>query len=91
MMPVVTVWLKPKGEPTAMTSSPTLSLPLSALAERRIARVVNLDDRHVRPLVGSHHRCLDFHAVVERDFDLFAVFHHVVVGQDVTAVVIDES
>ncbi len=31
MMPVVTLWLSSNGEPTAMTSSPTLSLLLSPL------------------------------------------------------------
>ncbi len=68
-----------------------LELAAVALGKRRVAGVVDLDDRHVRLLVGADHRRLGLDTVPERDGDLFGVFDDVVVGQDMTLVVVDEA
>ena len=90
MMPVVTLWLSSNGEPTAITSSPTLQLAAVAPGQRRIARVVDLDDGDVGLGVGADDRGDRLGAVVERHGDLLRAFDDVVVRQDVAAVVVDE-
>ncbi len=68
-----------------------LELAAVALGQRRVARVVDLDHGHVRLLVGADHRRLGFDAVIEGHGDLLGIFDDVVVGQDVTVVVVDET
>ncbi len=60
-------------------------LPLHALRRR------HLDDGQVGLRVGRHDFGARPHAIVEVDDDLLGILDHVVVGDDVTLVVIDEA
>jgi hypothetical protein len=62
-----------------------------ALGQGLVAGVVDLDHGDVGGLVRAHDLRVRLGAVVEGHLDLLGVLHHVVVREDMAAVVVDEA
>ena len=89
-MPRVTVPPRPKGLPTAMTSSPTRTWSLSPSSSTGRFFVVDLEQREVGLLVGADDLGVELAVVGEADLHGLGVVDHVVVGDDV-AVALDHE
>ena len=90
-MPRVTVPPRPKGLPTAMTSSPTRTLSLSPSGSCGQVAGVDLDQREVALLVGADDLGVELALVGEADLHRLGVVDDVVVGDDEAVVVDDEA
>ena len=90
-MPMVTVWPTPKGLPMASTTSPTSHLV--AVGHRDDGQVfgVDLDHGDVGLRVAANDLGGELAAVLQRDFHLVGVIHHVVVGEDVAVLGDDDA
>ena len=83
-IPVVTVWLSPKGLPMARTQSPTLDLVgVAQLRRRKVLLGLDLQHRQIRFRIAADDLGLVLLFVPHRDSHFFGPVHHVVIGQNV--------
>ena len=90
-MPRVTVPPRPKGLPTAITSSPTRTWSLSPSASSGRSFGVDLQEREVGLLVGADHLGVELAVVGEAHLHRLGLVHHVVVGDDVAVALHHEA
>ena len=90
-MPRVTVPPRPKGLPTAITSSPTRTWSLSPSASSGRSVGVDLEQREVGLLVGADDLGVELAVVGEAHLHRLGVVDHVVVGDDVAVALHHEA
>ena len=93
MMPAVTVAFRPNGLPIASTQSPTCTpSELPSLANGKFFGSINLDHRQVGVLIHAHNlRRVLGGIAVQLHLNLGGLFDHVIVRQDVPALVHDHA
>ena len=84
MIPAVTVWSRPNGEPIASTQSPTwAAFESPSVTVGKILRRIDFHDRHVSLFIDADDAATIFFAGLQADDNSRRAFDHVLIGQNV--------